>query len=580
MKTCPQCKMRYPNEATYCFVDGADLEPMPDPRIGTTLAGRYLIEGVIGEGGMATVYKAVEKFAERPCAVKIMGTAFAREAVVRERFRREAKSAAKLSHPNIIEILDQGDTDDGTAYIVMELLVGTALADLISKGPIPIPRAVGIMIQIARGIARAHDLDVIHRDIKPENIFLCPRDDGSDLVKLLDFGIALSKQDSRLTGAGEIFGTPQYMAPERIQASEPGPGADLYSIGVVFFEMVTGQLPFDAPDIATFFNKHLKEPPRSPHALNPLVPVPLDNLILRLLAKDAKERPVSAHRVHQDLLQIAHDIDAVVPPEPESEAETERTIRQHKSKLTAKVPPDRWAWRTQLFQQMLTRAFGTSAPKEASRLLTQIREAVTRVETLRNESIKAQKELGKVEEQGREGRQRFGFAVDALGVDASKAKDEVRVVEAHVAVVRERTAQAAARYRAAHREIIMWEGRTAFEEPHSDLAQAYRAAAVAVEGWLKAREEERRATSLRDSNVRAASDLEFQIHALRSALAAHEKEIEVERGRCEKRIVELSKQVEQLEAELLALATKFCEPLRSRPELTPLFQELEADAAA
>src|SRR5215472_7412530 len=331
MKTCPQCKMRYPNEASYCFVDGTDLIPLQDPRIGTTIAGRYLIEGVIGEGGMATVYKATEKFTERPCAVKIMNIAFAREAVVRERFRREAKSAQKLTHPNIIEIFDQGDTDDGTSYIVMELLVGTSLADLIGKGPVVIERAVSIMIQISRGIARAHDLDVIHRDIKPENIFLCKRDDGTDLVKLLDFGIAFSKQDSRLTGAGEIFGTPQYMAPERIQAGEPGPSADLYSIGVVFFEIITGQLPFDAPDIASFFNKHLKETPRSPHALNPHIPLPMDELVLRLLAKDPKERPVDAHRVHQDLLAVAHDIDAAVPPVPESEVETERTIRQRQA---------------------------------------------------------------------------------------------------------------------------------------------------------------------------------------------------------------------------------------------------------
>src|SRR5271155_859970 len=166
MKTCPQCKMRYPNEAVYCFVDGADLVPLRDPRIGTTVAGRYVIDEVIGEGGMATVYRATQKLTERTVAMKIMNASLAREAVVRERFRREAKNAQKLSHPNIIEIFDQGETEDGTAYIVMELLKGHSLAEVVAKGPLDLQRALLLMIQTARGIARAHDLDVIHRDLK------------------------------------------------------------------------------------------------------------------------------------------------------------------------------------------------------------------------------------------------------------------------------------------------------------------------------------------------------------------------------------------------------------------------------
>src|SRR5580704_19585240 len=289
--------MRYPNEAKFCFVEGSDLVKLEDPRVGTLLAGRYVLEDVIGEGGMATVYRAQHKLVDRPCAVKILAPHFAADAVVRERFRREAKSSQKLSHPNIIEIFDQGEADEQTAYMVMEYLRGQALADLVAKGPIPIPRALGLMIQIARGIARAHDFEVIHRDLKPENIFLGTREDGGDSVKLLDFGIARSRSDSRLTGAGELFGTPQYMAPERISAGEAGPSVDLYAIGVIFFEIVTGSLPFDANDIPTWFIKHLKEPAPSPRALNPKVPVELDALLLALLAKEAKARPVDAHRV-------------------------------------------------------------------------------------------------------------------------------------------------------------------------------------------------------------------------------------------------------------------------------------------
>src|SRR5262249_17021505 len=144
-------------EAQFCFLDGSDLETLRDQRVGTTLVGRYMIEEVIGEGGMATVYRAKHKLVERPCAIKIMNPLLASDDVVRERFRREAKNASKLAHPNIIEIFDQGDTDDGTAYIAMELLQGATLSELIAKGPISTERALPIMIQLARGIARAHD---------------------------------------------------------------------------------------------------------------------------------------------------------------------------------------------------------------------------------------------------------------------------------------------------------------------------------------------------------------------------------------------------------------------------------------
>jgi serine/threonine protein kinase len=231
MKTCPQCHIRYPADAIYCFVDGASLSVMVDPLIGTTLSGRYVIEDRLGEGGMATVYRARYKLMDRPCAVKVMNPAYSTDATVRERFRREAKSAQALSHPNVIEIFDQGEREDGTPYIVMELLEGYTLSALIDGGPIVAPRAIPLMIQMSRGIARAHDLGVVHRDLKPDNIFICRRADGSDLVKILDFGIARSRSDTRLTSAGELFGTPQYMAPERVMSGETGPSVDLYAVG-------------------------------------------------------------------------------------------------------------------------------------------------------------------------------------------------------------------------------------------------------------------------------------------------------------------------------------------------------------
>ncbi len=569
--------MRYPNEATYCFVEGSDLVMLPDPRIGTVLAGRYVIEEVIGEGGMATVYRARHKLTDKQVAVKIMSSMLASDAIVRERFRREARSAQKLAHPNIIEIYDQGDTEDGTAFIVMELLQGESLAPVTSRGPLDVDRAIHIMIQIARGVARAHDLEIIHRDIKPENIFLCRREDGSDLVKVLDFGIAKSRQDSRLTGQGELFGTPQYMAPERILGKDAGGSSDIYALGVVFFEMVTGELPFNAPDVATFFVKHMEEPPPPVRSLNARVPASLDDLIQRMLAKSPADRPVDAHRVHQDLLDIIRDREALAPPS----AAEENAIPTIPPVTLAAGPGDQWARRMVLLEQMLARAFGAKAraPGELTTLLERANALVRQVVALRIESFKAQESLEQIDAKGREKRTQLGFAVDQLGVDASKAKEDLRASREAVRKCEEETKGARERYEAAHKNALFWEGRCGFMEPSADLAQAYRTIADAVDEWIALHHEARRSQELAEAAERLANDLDFQLRELRGALAKHEQELDDARDKCAALIQEHGAEADRLEIELLELTARFCQPLRTRPELAPLFKELETEAA-
>ena len=182
MRACQRCKLNFPDDTAACFLCGSALAAVQDPRIGLTLAGRYQVEAAIGEGGMATVYSARHRLVDRPCAVKIMNASLAKNEVIRERFRREAKAAQKLAHPNIIEIFDQGELPDGSLFLVMELLEGETLSDLVVRGKVPIDRTVSIAIQISRALARAHDLEVIHRDLKPENVFLAETLDGGDFV--------------------------------------------------------------------------------------------------------------------------------------------------------------------------------------------------------------------------------------------------------------------------------------------------------------------------------------------------------------------------------------------------------------
>lgn len=575
MKACPQCKMRYPEGREHCFVDGVLLEPLRDERLGMALAGRYVLEEVLGEGGMATVYRARHKNIDRPCAVKIMNVAFASDPVVRERFRREVTSTQRLSHPNVVEIYDHGELDDRTPYLVMELLEGMNLAELVAEGALPIARFSAIAIQIVRGIARAHDLGVVHRDLKPENIFLAPRADGTDLVKILDFGIARSRTDTRLTNDGELFGTPQYLAPERIVRGETGPSVDLYALGVIFFEVLTGKLPFTAKDATSFLVKHVKEAPPKPTAINPKIPETLETLVLDLLAKDPNKRPVDAHRVLSDLEAIASLLRLPVPPDVAKEPGSAR-------------PPSKslpgaargWVHRKTIFERMLSRAYGETPPDHMKQLLAEVSRLVEESSRVREASVAAERALEELEAKGREGRQRFGFAVDALGVDVSRARGELRQAETLAEESAKHLPEFGEAYRKAHANLLMWEGRVAFQEPHEGLAKAYEACADLVRRWLEKRTEVKHSGPEVQAKKQMVSDLEFQVRELRAALEAHEASYAESRRAGEAEVLRLSRRAEELEAELLGLATEFCAPLRTKGELSLLFSELEREVAA
>ncbi len=320
---CPNCGDALGPGVLRCPRDGALINDHFDPLVGATLAGRFRLIARLGRGGMSSVYLARHTVIDRLGAVKVLRQDLSGDPVHRDRFLREARAVNRIQHENIVDITDYGETSDGVVFLVMEYLPGDSLLSVIARGPLSLRRALDIARQIASGLGRAHQASVIHRDLKPDNVVLIPRDDRGELVKVLDFGIAKLLDQPALTLNHKVFGTPGYIAPEYATGGAITPRTDLYSLGVVLYEMVTGALPFDVEHVGELLVKHVLEPPVPPRKRVASLPPPVDALILRCLAKDPNERHRDAYHFIEDIDRLARDLrgdplaDAVLgPPRP------------------------------------------------------------------------------------------------------------------------------------------------------------------------------------------------------------------------------------------------------------------------
>jgi beta-lactam-binding protein with PASTA domain/tRNA A-37 threonylcarbamoyl transferase component Bud32 len=284
-----------------------------DTLINTLFDGRYRILRKLGSGGMANVYLAEDEELGRRVAIKILNDRYANDELFIERFRREAKSAAALSHPNIVSIYDRGQAE-GTYYIAMEVIEGRSLKELIlTRGPLPIGQAIAYTLEILDALRFAHRHGIIHRDVKPHNILI-----GGERLKVTDFGIARAGA-SQMTEAGSIMGTAQYLSPEQARGAPVTASSDLYSVAIVLYEMLTGKVPFSGDSAIEIAMKHLNELPKPPSKIRPEIPEELDQVVLRALTKAPEDRYQTAEEFAEDL----HRVEAGLPLAPEtSEAAT------------------------------------------------------------------------------------------------------------------------------------------------------------------------------------------------------------------------------------------------------------------
>ncbi|MBX7223519.1 MAG: protein kinase [Blastocatellia bacterium] len=318
MKTCPRCTTTYGDDKKFCPRDGTPLadtpqdaltlstnpserSQSPDLRtnslIGTVLAGRYRILSLIGKGGMGEVYQAQHILLGRTCAVKIISPESAHDHDTLARFKREAEMSSRLNHPNAVTVHDFGETDDGLVFLAMELIEGRQLSELMQPGqPFPLERALSIVKQVGDALQAAHSQGIVHRDLKPDNILVC----ADDRVKVVDFGIAKSTlvdaKHRQLTRTGFILGTPQYMSPEQVLSEPLDARSDIYSLGLIVYELLTGCLPFQGETIQAQMVNRIAEPPIPLREARPGLGIPpaVEMVVMKALAREPDMRYRSA----------------------------------------------------------------------------------------------------------------------------------------------------------------------------------------------------------------------------------------------------------------------------------------------
>jgi len=338
MKTCPTCRLNYPSSSLFCSVDGARLEEADALAAGTIIRGKYRILEKVGEGGMGQVYKACHIGFDEPRALKIMNDELTKDPVLVERFKHEAFIARKLLHPNVVRVEDIDEAEDGRPFIVMEFIEGQSLKKVIeSHGHLPVARVSAIVKQVAAALDAAHRLGMVHRDIKPDNIALIagPSDGPSshppsglqEIVKVLDFGIAKLNQahggklsSLTLTGTGMVIGTAEYMSPEQAagrHGKELDGRSDVYSLGVVMYQMLTGALPFKANTAMDMVLAHIQTAPTPIRAIRPglAIPAPIAALVMKCLRKDRAHRPATAGEIAQALVEWEKSAFPVAQPD-------------------------------------------------------------------------------------------------------------------------------------------------------------------------------------------------------------------------------------------------------------------------
>ncbi|MBI5489806.1 MAG: protein kinase [Deltaproteobacteria bacterium] len=538
---------------------------MGDPLLGRVINRRFRLEEQLGSGGMGVVYRARHLLIDRVVAIKILLPGKNTDHL-RAWFLREARAVNRINHAHIVDIHDYGETDDGLAYLVMELLDGTPLNELIARGPMPVSRAADIIEQCCAALARAHDLGVIHRDLKPDNVFLLEKGGRKDFVKILDFGLARLMQETAASARGAVFGTPEYMSPEQTLGAEATAASDLYSLGVVFFEMLTGRLPFDGPGRNAVMEQHRSAPPSPPSRHVPgLLPL-AESIVLKLLEKDPGRRYRDAHHLLEDVKALLRQA-----PRNPWETSTEPAAGSRGGARVSGIVA--WSLRAAMFARMLARAFpGGEAPASIALALDEMWKLSALAARAEGEMGADASKLEAHERRAREFRAQVGRQIEELAREVSHGHRRISELD-------ERRRNLVTLVEEARSVVATLRGRiTALEvagEMGSGLREAYQALGAA-EARVAAREDE-----LDDLNGKLVAT-ESQIASLESQSRSYREQLErsadvmdTEAATLRRRVSERTEESGRQDRSLVDTTQALLDVLGTRPECVEILQEMQ-----
>jgi eukaryotic-like serine/threonine-protein kinase len=541
-----------------------------DPMLGRVVAGRYRLEARAGEGGMGVVYRARHVLIDRVVALKLIRPDLRGETHLRAWMLREARAANRVDHAHIIDIHDIGETEEGELYLVMEYLVGVSLSSELAKGPMPLSRAVDILEQMCAALARAHDLGVVHRDLKSDNILLSTRGGRKDFVKILDFGLAHLAMDPRLAPKGAVFGTPEYMSPEQARGEEAGPPSDLYALGVLFFEMLTGQLPFRSNDRDTLLEMQRTAPPPKPSAIKPDTLPQAEIVVLKLLEKERRKRYQDAHHLHEELKALQRALPSTpfeLQATPENQAPPPPPPPQSPGVIE-------WANRAALFSRMVSRVYPTgNMPPEIQTGLVQAWDLASRATRLEGEVASHTRKLESLERRGRALRAEIGRKVEELAHEESRALREAATEQQEAAKLRElvQVAERAGATAKAQADQATQQGGNAVT-----LRAIYEragAAAALLEARREGLLEREQKAGVKDAQ---AKDLRRQIDELRAQLARYAEALEEDLAAGREKVASRTREGINFEKAFSDVSTLLLNHLKTKPEARDLIQELLA----
>ncbi len=539
--------------------------------LGRVVAGRYRLEARAGEGGMGVVYRARHVLIDRVVALKLIRPDLRGETHLRAWMLREARAANRVDHAHIIDIHDIGETEEGELYLVMEYLVGTSLSSELALGPMQLARSTDILEQMCAALARAHDLGVIHRDLKSDNILLTLRGGRKDFVKILDFGLAHLAMDPRLAPKGAVFGTPEYMSPEQARGEEAGPPSDLYALGVLFFEMLTGQLPFRSNDRETLLEMQRSAPAPRPTGIKADVLPQAEQIVLKLLEKERRKRYQDAHHLHEELKALQRSLpsnawevgsgaggEAAPAPPPPPAPQTPEVVE--------------WANRAAIFSRMVSRVYpGANTPPDVTAALQQAWDLASRAARLEGEVSSHTRKLESLERRGRALRAEIGRKVEELAHEESRALRDAAAEQTEASRVKEQLAQAeraavAARGQADHASQQggnLSQLRVVFERSGAALALVEARRDQVAEREAKAHHKESQ-----------GRDLRRQIDELRAQLARYAEALEEDLASGREKVAVRTREGIQYERAFREVTGVLITHMKTKPEARDLLQEL------